>query len=42
MLGLIALVTTFIVSWVSYGAARRFVHEKINLTRTLQVPGPMT
>ena len=38
MLGLIALVTTFIVSWVSYGAARRFVRERLRYVEAALTP----
>ncbi len=38
MLGLIALATTFALSWVSYGAARRFVRERLRYVESALKP----
>jgi hypothetical protein len=38
MLGLIALATTFAVSWVSYGTARRFVRERLRYVEAALKP----
>lgn len=38
MLGLIALAVSFAVSWVGYGAARRFVRERLRYVESALKP----
>ena len=38
MLGLIAIVTTCAISWVSYGTARRFVRERLRYVQAALKP----
>ncbi len=38
MFGLIALAVTVVASWVGYGAARRFVRERLRYVESAQKP----
>lgn len=39
MWGLITLGVTFAISWIGYGAARRFVRERLRYVESAQKPG---
>jgi hypothetical protein len=38
MLGIIAIATTFAISWISYGVARRFVRERLRYVEAALKP----